>query len=276
MANITEKEVRDIIVETVMEALTKRNIDKVPKTLYHVSNPINRKSILKNGLLPKVGDSYSAHYEGENELEPVVFLSSKNDYDSTWDDDRWEIDVNQINPQKLFLDFDRGMKNCYVYTDVIPPTALKLIYKGNGKTLCENMDMSQLTVTEQEGSINFHYGQKNVGGLVYTVGYPDEIESEYCDSIDDFNPGILRAFNQFSQIVNIEDVWVNREFRGQGLFRIIMEKAMQILTRQYSQFILRACSDNGFPNDKLVEIYQDFYFTPVQDTEEDGVIMIRR
>ena len=276
MKKITEKEVRDIIVETVMEALTKQKTDKVPTTLYHVSNPANRKSILKNGLLPKVGDSYSAHYEGENELEPVVFLSSKNNYDSTWDDDRWEIDVNQINPQKLFRDFDRNMKNCYVYTDVIPPTALRMVYKGSGNSLEESIDSSKITVVAQDGNISFNYGQDNIGGLVYSVGYPDEIENEYSDTIYDFNPGIMRMFNQFSQIVNIEDIWVNREFRGKGLFRAIMEKGMQVLTITYSQFILRACSDNGFPEDKLVEIYQDFYFTPVQDTEGDGVIMIRK
>ena len=159
--------------------------------------------------------------------------------------------------------------------DIIVDKVMEALTKQK-KSLQENVDPSKITVTEQNGSLTFNYGQNNVGGLVYTVGYPDEIESEYCDSIDDFNPGIMRAFNQFSQIVNIEDVWVNREFMGKGFFRTIMEKGMQVLTRKYSQFILRACSDNGFPNNKLVEIYQDFYFTPVQDTEEDGIIMIRK
>ena len=77
-------------------------------------------------------------------------------------------------------------------------------------------------------------------------------------------------------IVNIEDVWVNRKFQGEGLFRKELSIGLNLLSKRYNQFILRACSDNGFPEDKLVEIYQDYGFVPYQETDEDGTIMYLR
>ena len=48
---------------------------------------------------------------------------------------------------------------------------------------------------------------------------------------------------------------------------------MNVLSNKYSQFILRACSDNGFPEQKLVSIYEELGFIPYQETEQDGTIM---
>lgn len=55
-------------------------------------------------------------------------------------------------------------------------------------------------------------------------------------------------------------------------FRKIMSIGMELLSGKYSQFILRACSDNGFPENKLVEIYKSYGFVPYQETD-DGTIM---
>ena len=111
--------------------------EEFPNVFYHVSNPKNRKSILKNGLVPSVGDSYSAHAEGEgdDDLMPVIFISGKNNYDSTWDDDRWAINGSLLDKESIFKDFDSDMENSYVYNKIIPPDALKLLHKGTGKSL---------------------------------------------------------------------------------------------------------------------------------------------
>lgn len=101
----------------------------------------------------------------------------------------------------------------------------------------------------------------------------DGIYSEYNDSVEDFDSHIMNKFNPTTPIVNIEDVWVNRKFQGQGLFREELTIGLNLLAQRYNQFILRACSDNGFPEDKLVEIYQDYGFVPYQETDEDGTIM---
>jgi hypothetical protein len=114
---------------------------------------------------------------------------------------------------------------------------------------------------------------QEIGGLIFTAAYYDNILSEYSDSVDDFDTTVMRKFDYNNPIVNIEDVWINKEFQGQNLFRKIFETGLDILTKKYQQFILRACSDNGFPEYKLVDIYNDFGFISYQETESDGTIM---
>jgi hypothetical protein len=69
------------------------------KKLYHKSNPIFRKSILRNGLIPKVGECYSLYWEGktDKELTPYIFMYDHEtiedgEYDSTYDDDIYAIE----------------------------------------------------------------------------------------------------------------------------------------------------------------------------------------
>ena len=118
---------------------------------------------------------------------------------------------------------------------------------------------------------------EEVGGMCFNRTNFDGIYSEYTDSVEDFDSDIMYKFNvNDTPIVNIEDVWVNRKFQGEGLFRKELSIGLNLLSKRYNQFILRACSDNGFPEDKLVEIYQDYGFIPYQETDEDGTIMYLR
>lgn len=141
--NISESDISSMVRGVVSSLNERYNYNTLvspkhgrkPRFFYHVSNPEYRESILEKGLVPSVGSSYSAHAEGEGEgpLIPVVFLSERNDYDSTWDDDRWRVDGSLIDYHYLYNDFDTSMAGCYVYTKVIPPQALTLIHKGTGK-----------------------------------------------------------------------------------------------------------------------------------------------
>lgn len=109
--------------------------------------------------------------------------------------------------------------------------------------------------------------------MCYNVSNIDGVYSEYNDTIEDFDDSIMRKFDYNLPIVNIEDIWVYQAYRGNGLFRKILEITMNVLNKKYRQFILRACSDNGFPEQKLVSIYEEFGFIPYQETEQDGTIM---
>lgn len=120
----------------------------------------------------------------------------------------------------------------------------------------------------------FNSNGENIGGVIFNASNPDNIYSEYQDSVEDFDPSILRRFNFNLPIVNIEDMWINRTYRGNNYFRQIFNIAMEILQRKYSQFILRACSDNNFPEEKLVALYREFGFREAQETDSDGTIMI--
>ena len=102
---------------------------RIPKKLYHKSNPIFRQQILEQGLKPKVGDSYSCHYNSDN-LVPLIFTSTGTDYDSTYDDDLWEINTDGLNKNQFVMDIEYN--NALTYLNSIKPENLKLIYKGTG------------------------------------------------------------------------------------------------------------------------------------------------
>ena len=108
---------------------------KVPNKLWHKGNPYFRKDILKYGLIPKVGESYQLHWSKPKEqLKPLIFLYDKTiaEYDSTYDDDIWEIDTSKL--YKECFDIDKGLTVDWVYTysKNIPLDCIKLIYKGSG------------------------------------------------------------------------------------------------------------------------------------------------
>ena len=102
------------------------------KTLYHVSNPINRQKILLNGLIPQEGDSYLAHYDNKPVFGKVVFVCTTNTYDTTYDDDRYEISLPDEEFNKLNFKPDNDVENGLYTSNVIKPKYLKLIYKGTG------------------------------------------------------------------------------------------------------------------------------------------------
>lgn len=130
IVRLTEEDLHRIISEAVSGILC--------QFLYHKAPVSVRKSIMKNGLVPSVGDSYRLHWEGEEGLVPYVFLYSHEEikggeYDSTYDDDIYAIDVSKLDMDYLDKDPDEYMTGCYAYRKIIPPSAIKLVYKGSKK-----------------------------------------------------------------------------------------------------------------------------------------------
>lgn len=127
---------KSFIKKILKRELLKENENSliIKDVLYHTSNPIFRELIVKDGLIPKQeswGAAIGSDYNAELGDKKVIFASNNGEhYDSTYDDDVWEIHSKLIK-NKWFKDqhFDSG-----VYTfEVIPRTAIKLIYKGTGE-----------------------------------------------------------------------------------------------------------------------------------------------
>lgn len=108
-----------------------------PKYLFHRSSPLNRSSIMHSGLLPKIGPSYLSHWENTTTLRPLIFLYDQNvrEYDTTYDDDIYQIDVQKLDKRRISADPDKYMQGCYCYSSQIPTDCFTLIYKGTGKEL---------------------------------------------------------------------------------------------------------------------------------------------
>lgn len=109
------------------------------KFITHISSPTWRKNILLTGLQASIGDCYQDYAGGNEECKPAIFATnSTNDedlFDSTWDDDIWMIDTEEIPEVKWYVDSHYDNKKHIVTFDNIPKSAIKLIYKGTGKTL---------------------------------------------------------------------------------------------------------------------------------------------
>ena len=78
----------------------------------------------------------------------------------------------------------------------------------------------------------------------------------------------------------IQDLWINRPFRGNGYFMNMMSQVMKFIDLnkdEYACTVLRAYSENpDVPNEKLSEIYQRFGFSEVQETEDDEKIIKKK
>jgi len=123
---------------------------KVGRYLIHKSMPENREEILKNGIIPKVGERYSID-NGKNtynRMGAIFATNSENKKDwfgEDWDEDIWRIDTKLIPNVEWYKDkmfsFNRsGFPFPFLYKHVvtlqnIPTNAIELIHKGTGKCL---------------------------------------------------------------------------------------------------------------------------------------------
>ena len=109
------------------------------KYVYHKSNIKFRREISKIGLITK---GKSETWLSDTEIEGNVIFATNSDnkkdwFDSTYDDDVYQIDTTKIN-NKWLLDpnFTWEKSPKYIITfDNIPLSAIKLVYKGSGNDL---------------------------------------------------------------------------------------------------------------------------------------------
>ena len=115
------------------------------KFIVHTSNPLWRDNIELTGLQTSVGDCYRQYVGGDTPCKEAIFAtdSSKEEdaYDTTYDDDIWIIDTECAGVQ-WYKDrhFDDGDYKKHIVTfNNISPDCLKLIYKGTGGDITENV-----------------------------------------------------------------------------------------------------------------------------------------
>lgn len=107
------------------------------KCIYHTSNPIFRDKISKEGLIVK-GNS-EAWLSDTNIDGKVIFAvnsdNKKDWWDSTYDDDIYEIDTTNLN-NDWYKDPNFDLEHNRIITfENIPPNSIRLIYKGSGSNI---------------------------------------------------------------------------------------------------------------------------------------------
>lgn len=155
----------------------------------------------------------------------------------------------------------------------------KEIDKGNkkkkSKKVNESSEENPVSIikkgTNNAVDIDFKIGGDIIGGAIITDQYIDGIISEYSESVDDFDESVFRKFDSNRKLYNLEDFWINKDYRGKGYSKFCLEKLM----KEYSdkQMVLRAFPDGGVDEQTLVKIYSRHGFVVLQTTESDGTIM---
>lgn len=104
----------------------------LPK-VYHVAPPLLRDTIRQSGLTPQQGNCHDSY-----EYPAAIFICNVPDikhpemFDSTWDDDVWEIDTSKID-NIFFQDINFTTEHYCFTLKEIPVTALTLIKEGTGE-----------------------------------------------------------------------------------------------------------------------------------------------
>lgn len=104
--------------------------------VYHKSNPFFRDNISEEGLTPK---GKSETWLSDTKINSEVIFATNSDnpddwFNSTWDDDIYKIDTRGLKNQ-WFKDPNFTNGHHHIITpQSIPNSAIKLIYKGSGKS----------------------------------------------------------------------------------------------------------------------------------------------
>jgi hypothetical protein len=106
--------------------------------VYHQSNPMFRNKIEEQGLKVRAGECYKIYAGYGEKCIPAIFATNTSNkrawFDSSYDDDVWEIDTTKTPNVKWYKDRHYESRSKHIVTfENIPRDAIKLIYEGSGK-----------------------------------------------------------------------------------------------------------------------------------------------
>ena len=118
-----------------------------------------------------------------------------------------------------------------------------------------------------------------IGGAdIEPIRYGEKLLDELNDSIDDFDGRALRR-HKLDGGAYLQDIWIERKHRGNGYFSEMLKMTMDFIDNiisEGSSVVLRAYSENpNITDDKLAEIYSRYGFVEIQETDDDGIIMVK-
>jgi hypothetical protein len=139
------------------------------KIVVHKSNPMFRDKILQDGLKVKAGECYKIYVGDGTKCKPAIFATNSTNkrvwFDSTYDDDIWEINTEMIPNVRWFKDknYDSKSKHIVTFQD-IPREAITLKYEGSGSGDAEKWDKNSPNLFESirrilREEIEFNYTQ---------------------------------------------------------------------------------------------------------------------
>ena len=258
------KDLRQFIKTTIREFLNENHnshlVEVIPnKYVYHTSNPIFRDKISKEGLIQK-GKSES--WLSDTKIDgKVIFVVNSNKkkyfFDSTYDDDIYQIDTTKLN-NKWYNDPNFDSDELHLITfENIPLNSIKLIYKGSF-SLDKSINIENPTSDEYNDII---VNGEKVG---YIILSPARKEYYWVD-VNLPNP------------LAIVDIKILNQFRGKNYMKETMNWLYNFAKENgYKSLFLRVDDDSEISQDTLFKIYQKYGFSVYRTTDdEDDIFMYK-
>ena len=187
------------------------------KIVIHKSNPKFRDIISNEGLKVRAGECYKIYAGYGEKCIPAIFatnsINKRASFDSTYDDDVWEIDTEMIPDVKWYKDRHYESRSKHIVTfENIPVNAITLKHEGTGKDwgLMESTNDDKLSKETMIGTF-----QDIVDETL------DEIKN-ICDEMDaDSFAGWLN-FDACDVVNSIDKITIVNIERKKGISRIPM------------------------------------------------------
>jgi hypothetical protein len=162
------------------------------KIVIHKSNPKVRDRISNEGLKVRAGECYKIYAGYGEKCIPAIFATNSTNkrswFDSTYDDDVWEINTELIPDVKWYKDRHYESTKKHIVTfDNIPPEAIELIHEGTGKDwgLMESNDKLIKETKTFQDIINKTLSEiKNICSDEDNDTFPDWFSGNDCEGYD--------------------------------------------------------------------------------------------
>ena len=222
------------------------------KIVIHKSNPKFRDRISNEGLKASAGDCYKIYAGYGEKCIPAIFATNSTNkrawFDSTYDDDVWEINTEMIPNVKWYKDrhFESTKKHIVTF-DNIPVDAITLKHEGTGKDwgLMESIDKSEDMGNDIEKNlkvIRMLLKQVNWEGLCDIWVEYDYLDKEYAIK---------------SKYVK-KDLRTNNDIQKELVFLGNVIRSMGIMVYIYGPWYVEDCEDEvEFMNESLNESEKD-------------------
>jgi hypothetical protein len=144
-----------------------------------------RDKIMENGLKVRAGECYKIFVGYGIKCKPAIFATNSTNkrawFDSTYDDDIWEINTEMIPDVKWYKDrhFESRSKHIVTFQD-IPKEALTLKYKGTGSGDVETWGKDSPNLSESVRRIL----REELSPRVRRRVDPYEMEKEFLESFE--------------------------------------------------------------------------------------------
>jgi hypothetical protein len=187
------------------------------KIVIHKSNPKFRDIISNEGLKVRAGECYKIYAGYGEKCIPAIFatnsINKRASFDSTYDDDVWEIDTEMIPDVKWYKDKHYESRSKHIVTfENIPADAITLKHEGTGKDwgLMESTNDDKLSKETMMGTFQDIVEE--------TLG---EIRN-ICDEMDADSFAAWLNFDTCDVVGTIDKISIVNIERKKGISRIPM------------------------------------------------------